>query len=103
MTKKAWIDRWKFLPVQRISREEEEATGYTEDYVNALALEAEEHLREREEIDESIRREVWGDMFEGDRRYEDAVVSGEGDDAAGSGTQADEDEAVFRSLFLSRF
>ena len=94
VTKKAWIDRWKFLPVQRISREEEEATGYTEDYVNALALEAEEHLREREEIDESIRREVWGDMFEGDRRYEDAVVSGERDDAAGSGTQADEDKVA---------
>lgn len=93
VTKKAWIDRWKFLPVQRISREEEEATGYTEDYVNALALEAEEHLREREEIDESIRREVWGDMFEGDRRYEDAVVSGEGDDVAGSGTQSAADEA----------
>lgn len=101
VTKKAWIDRWKFLPVQRISREEEEATGYTEDYVNALALEAEEHLREREEIDESIRREVWGDMFEGDRRYEDAVVSGEGDDAAGSGTQADEDEAVGTDSDLS--
>lgn len=101
VTKKAWIDRWKFLPVQRISREEEEATGYTEDYVNALALEAEEHLREREEIDESIRREVWGDMFEGDRRYEDAVVSGEGDDAAGSGTQADEDEAVGTASDLS--
>ena len=79
--------------MQRISREEEEATGYTEDYVNALALEAEEHLREREEIDESIRREVWGDMFEGDRRYEDAVVSGEGDDVAGSGTQSAADEA----------
>ena len=93
VTKKAWIDRWKFLPVQRISREEEEATGYTEDYVNALALEAEEHLREREEIDESIRREVWGDMFEGDRRYEDAVVSGEDDDVAGSGTQSADDEA----------
>ena len=101
VTKKAWIDRWKFLPVQRISREEEEATGYTEDYVNALALEAEEHLREREEIDESIRREVWGDMFEGDRRYEDAVVSGEGDDATGSGTQADEDEAVGTDSDLS--
>lgn len=101
VTKKAWIDRWKFLPVQRISRKEEEATGYTEDYVNALALEAEEHLREREEIDESIRREVWGDMFEGDRRYEDAVVSGEGDDAAGSGTQADEDEAVGTDSDLS--
>lgn len=101
VTKKAWIDRWKFLPVQRISREEEEATGYTVDYVNALALEAEEHLREREEIDESIRREVWGDMFEGDRRYEDAVVSGEGDDAAGSGTQADEDEAVGTDSDLS--
>ena len=101
VTKKAWIDRWKFLPVQRISREEEEAMGYTEDYVNALALEAEEHLREREEIDESIRREVWGDMFEGDRRYEDAVVSGEGDDAAGSGTQADEDEAVGTASDLS--
>lgn len=101
VTKKAWIDRWKFLPVQRISREEEEATGYTEDYVNALALEAEEHLREREEIDESIRREVWGDMFEGDRRYEDAVVSGEGDDATGSGTQADEDEAVGTASDLS--
>ena len=94
VTKKAWIDRWKFLPVQRISREEEEATGYTEDYVNALALEAEEHLREREEIDESIRREVWGDMFEGDRRYEDAVVSGEGDDAAGSGIQAADGEVA---------
>lgn len=94
VTKKAWIDRWKFLPVQRISREEEEATGYTEDYVNALALEAEEHLREREEIDESIRREVWGDMFEGDRRYEDAVVSGDGDDAAGSGIQAADGEAA---------
>lgn len=94
VTKKAWIDRWKFLPVQRISREEEEATGYTEDYVNALALEAEEHLREREEIDESIRREVWGDMFEGDRRYEDAVVSGEGDDVAGVGIQAADGEAT---------
>ena len=94
VTKKAWIDRWKFLPVQRISREEEEATGYTEDYVNALALEAEEHLREREEIDESIRREVWGDMFEGDRSYEDAVVSGEGDDAAGSGIQAADGEVA---------
>ena len=101
VTKKAWIDRWKFLPVQRISREEEEATGYTEDYVNALALEAEEHLREREEIDESIRREVWGDMFEGDRRYEDAVVSGDGDDAAGSDTQADEDEAAGTDSDLS--
>lgn len=101
VTKKAWIDRWKFLPVQRISREEEEATGYTEDYVNALALEAEEHLREREEIDESIRREVWGDMFEGDRRYEDAVVSGDGDDAAGSGTQAADGEAAGTDSDLS--
>lgn len=101
VTKKAWIDRWKFLPVQRISREEEEATGYTEDYVNALALEAEEHLRECEEIDESIRREVWGDMFEGDRRYEDAVVSGDGDDAAGSGTQAADGEAAGTDSDLS--
>ena len=101
VTKKAWIDRWKFLPVQRISREEEEATGYTEDYVNALALEAEEHLREREEIDESIRREVWGDMFEGDRRYEDAVVSGDGDDVAGSGTQAADGEAAGTDSDLS--
>ncbi|WP_443744043.1 MobH family relaxase [Sutterella sp.] len=49
VTKAAWVARWKFLPVQRLSREEEVNMGYTDEFAAQLAEDAERNLREHEE------------------------------------------------------
>lgn len=53
-TRNAWIKRWKFMPIQRITRNEEVEMGYTEAFIDSLAKDAEEHLREAEELERSI-------------------------------------------------
>lgn len=50
VTKDAWMRRWQFVPVQKLTRLEEEAYGYTEDYVAQLAREAKERENERNEM-----------------------------------------------------
>lgn len=59
-TKEAWIEKWKFLPVLRMSRQEEIEVGYTEEYINALAEDAEAHLREADEIAAVAMSELYG-------------------------------------------
>ena len=63
-TRNAWITQWKFMPVQRISRNEEVEMGYTEDFIESLAKDAEEHLREAEELERSIKD--YNDVSTGD-------------------------------------
>ena len=63
-TRNAWINQWKFMPVQRISRNEEVEMGYTEDFIESLAKDAEEHLREAEELERSIKD--YNDVSSGD-------------------------------------
>ena len=50
VTKDAWVRRWKFLPVQRLTRAEEEEMGYSDEYIKSLTEAAEESLRESEEL-----------------------------------------------------
>ena len=53
-TRNAWVKQWKFMPVQRISRNEELEMGYTEDFIEALTKDAEDHIREAEALEQNI-------------------------------------------------
>lgn len=68
-TKAAWMRKWKFVPKVKLTRQEEEQSGYTEDYAQQLVEEAAVREQEREDLSTaeaavSESEDVWAEMLE---------------------------------------
>lgn len=65
-TKTAWKKRWNFVPKLKLSRHEEELTGYTQDFVTQMTVDAAEREHEHTErmtAESSVPDETLNDLL----------------------------------------
>lgn len=65
-TKTAWEKRWNFVPKLKLSRHEEELTGYTQDFVTQMTVDAAEREHEHTErmtAESSVPDETLNDLL----------------------------------------
>ena len=87
VTRKAWTERWQVLPKEIISREEEQAMGYTPEYVDLVSRDLEER-----EATSAEAADLYNEALSGSDALQGSVPSDNEDSEAAAGDRTSSPE-----------